>query len=169
MLRSTFVPPGDIQTAKFYFRSTEHPDYYYVELTLGPGGGTAIGPKAEPTTASVTYYLELVTKSFNSFRTEERAVPVASGSECKRRDPEAAFYTGQNPDIAVGATRAGVASLPPGFQAECISRFLNVLGSVGDVGGGGISGKAIGIIAGVGGGAAAALALSGKSTDATTT
>ena len=81
LLRSSFVPAGDIQTAKFYFRASEQADYYYLELTVGadPGG---IAPKALPTTASVTYYIELVTRSFNSFRSEERVVPVESGDLC---------------------------------------------------------------------------------------
>ena len=57
--------------------------------------GAAIAPKADPGTSGVTYYLELVTLSFSAFRTEERQVPVASGSECQRRDPETAYYTGR--------------------------------------------------------------------------
>ena len=168
LIQSSFVPPEDIQTAKFYFRSTSHPDYYYVELTLGQSGGRAIAPKAQPDTLEVTFYTELVTGSFSAFRTEERTVPVASGAECKRRDPEAAFYTGQNPDIAVGATRLGSTPLPPGFQADGISRFLSATGITGEAGGG-VSGKTIGIIAGVGGAGAAALALSGGGSSETTT
>lgn len=170
LVQSSFVPPEDIQTAKFYFRSIEHLDYYYVELTLGTNGGRAIAPKAEPTTPGVSYYLELVTRSFSAFRTEERNVPVASGSECKRRDPGAAFYTGQNPDIAVGATRLGATPLPPGFQADGIARFLSATGISGEAGGGGgVSGKTLGIIAGIGGAGAAALALSGGGSSETTT
>lgn len=163
------MPPEDIQTAKFYFRSTAYSDYYYVELTLGQSRGRAIAPKAQPDTVEVTFYTELVTRSFSAFRTEERTVPVASGAECKRRDPETAFYSGQNPDIAVGATRLGTTPLPPGFQADGISRFLSATGITGEAGGGGVSGKAIGIIAAVGGGGAAALALSGGGSSETTT
>lgn len=168
LVQSTFVPPGDIQTAKFYFRSTALPDYYYVELTLGASDGRAIAPKAHPQTTEVTFYTELVTRSFSAFRTDERTVPVASGSECKRRDPEAAFYTGQNPDIAVGATRLGATPLPPGFQADGIARFLSATGISGEAAAGGVSGKTLGIIAG-GGGAGAAFLLLGGGSDATTT
>ncbi len=168
MLQSEFVPPGDIQTAKFYFRDTDEPDYYYVEFTLGPAGGSAIAPMAEPTTESVTFYTELVSRSYSSFRTEETVVPVASGAECQRRDPETAFYNGQNPDIAVGATRAGATPLPPGFQAQGIAKFLNATGIVGQPGGG-LSGKTIGIIAGLGAGAGGALALTGSGSSETTT
>ncbi len=169
ILRSSFVPPEDIHSAKFYFRSTEQPDYYYLQLTLAAGGGTAIGPKAEVTTPSVTYYIEIVTRSFNAFRSEERAVPVASGDECRRRDPETAFYNGQNPDIAVGATRVGAAPLPPGFQADGIARFLNATGIAGETGGG-VSGNTLAIIGGAGGAGAAALAFTGGgSSDPTTT
>ncbi len=168
LIQSSFVPPEDIQTAKFYFRSTAHPDYYYVELTLGPQGGRTIAPKAEANTPGVTSYLELVTRSYTAFRTEERTVPVASGDECKRRDPETAYYTGENPDIAVGATRAGATPMPPGFQADGISRFMNVIGTEGATAGGGISGKTLGIIGGAGG-AGAALLLLGGGSDTTTT
>ncbi len=169
LVQSSFVPPEDIQTAKFYFRSTAHPDYYYIELTLGQSGGRAIAPKAQPDTVEVTFYTELVTHSFSAFRTEERTVPVASGTECKRRDPEAAFYAGQNPDIAVGATRLGATPLPPGFQADGIARFLSATGITGEAGAGGVSGKTIGIIAGIGGAGAGALALTGGGSSETTT
>lgn len=167
-VHSLFLPPENLQSAKFYFRSTAYPDYYYVDLALSAGEGSAFVPRAHPDTVEVTFYVELVTLSFDAFRTQERTVPVSSGTECKRRNPAALFFTGQNPNIAVGATRPGATPLPPGFQAEGISSFLDATsGSI--EASGGVSGRTIGIIVGVGGGAAAALALSQGGDSGTTT
>jgi hypothetical protein len=173
LVHSLFVPPENVSSAKFYFRSTAFPDYYFVELALGPdpqaaigaGEGRAIVPKAHPDTREVTFYLELLTHSFDAVRTVDRTVPVASGSECKRRQPAAAFFTDRNPNIAVHATRPGVVPLPPGFQAEGITSFVNAAGISGEAGAGGLSGKTIGIIAGAGGGAAAIALLAGGGSD----
>lgn len=170
LARSTFVPPENVRAVKFYFRSTAFPDYYFVDVTLGPdalaaiaaGEGRAIVPKAHPDTREVTFYVELLTDSFEAFRTEERTVPVASGSECKRRDPAAAYFPDSDPNITVHATRMGAAPLPPGFQADGIGSFVSAAGSSGETGGG-LSGKTIGIIAGAGGAAAIALTQGGGS------
>jgi hypothetical protein len=169
LVHSTFVPPENVQSAKFYFRSIAFPDYYFVELALGPdpqaamgaGEGRAIVPKAHPDTREVTFYLEILTHSFDAIRTVDKTVPVASGSECKRRDPAAAFFPDRNPNIAVHATRAGAVPLPPGFQAEGIGSFVSAAGETG----GGLSGKTIGIIAGAGGGAGAIALLPGGDSD----
>ena len=167
MVHSLFVPPENIQTARFYFRSTAFPDYYFVDLTMVGGDGSAIVPKAHPDTVEVTFYVELLTFSFDAFRTEEKTVPVESANECKRRNPAALFFSGENPNIAVSATRPGATPLPPGFQADGITSFLNATSSSESAGG--VSGKTIGIIAGVAGGAAAGIAVSqGGDSDTTT-
>jgi Domain of unknown function DUF11 len=159
ILHSAFVPPEEVQSAKFYFRSAAYPDYYFVDLAVSAGEGEAVAPKAKPDTKEVTFYLEVVTPSFGAVRTLEKTVPVASASECKRRNPAAMFFTGQNPNIAVTPARSGAPAIPPGFQIEGISTTSSE--------GGGISGKTVGILAGVGGGAAAALVVAG--TGSTTT
>jgi Domain of unknown function DUF11 len=160
VVHSAFVPPEDVHFAKFYFRSVAFPDFYFVDLALSAGEGSAVVPKAQPDTKEVTFYLEVVTSNFTAVRTVEKTVPVSSSSECKRRNPAALFFTGQNPNITVGATRPGAVPIPPGFQIDGIS---------GPGAGGGVSGKTIGIIAGVGGGTAAALALAAGSSETTST
>ena len=166
-VRSLFVPPENIQSAKFYFRSTAYPDYYFVELAMSAGQGSAFVPKADPATAEVAYYIELLTTGFSAFRTEEKVVPVETGSECKRRNPAAVYFRGEDPGIAVGATRPGASPIPPGFQPDGISGFLETTsGAVESTGGG--SGKTIAIIAGIGGGAAAGLAIAGGGDSDTT-
>ncbi len=131
-------------------------------MTVSPqGAGRVVVPKAEAQTPGVTFYVELVTRGFSSFRSEEVSAPVASGSECRRQDPDTAYYTGPDPNISVGATHVGP-QLPPGFQADGITRFISSTGLPEQAAGGGISGKTVGLIAG-GGGGAAALALIGGS------
>jgi uncharacterized repeat protein (TIGR01451 family) len=167
-VRSLFVPPENIQSAKFYFRSTAYPDYYFVELAMSAGQGSAFVPKADPATAEVAFYVEILTDEFNAFRTEEEVVPVETGSECKRRNPAAVYFRGEDPGIAVGATRPGASPIPPGFQPDGISGFLETTsGAVESTGGG--SGKTIAIIAGIGGGVAGGLAIAGGGDDSSTT
>lgn len=164
VVRPTFAPPNDVYTAKFYFRSIAHPDYYYIEIPVGPeGGGRVILPKAEPQTAGVSFYAEAVTRGYSAFRSEEKSIPVASGSECRRQDPAAAYYTGPNPNISIGATHPGP-QLPFGFQPDGITQFISSTGIPGEAGGGGISGKTVALIGG-GGGAAALALLAGGSKD----
>jgi hypothetical protein len=163
---STFLPPEEVLSAKLYFRSIEHPDYYFVEYTLTPlGAGRTLVPMADTSTPSVSFYSEVVTHSYMSFRTPEGIADVAPKDECKRRDPETAFYSGENPDIALGSTRAGVPQIAPGFQSQGISRFISVTGQIAQEGG---IGKTVAIV-GAGGGAAAALLLLAGGDSATTT
>jgi Domain of unknown function DUF11 len=151
IVHSGFVPIEDVQSAKFYFRSIKYPDYYFVDLELSPGGGSAVVPKASPDTGEVAYYVELLTPGYAAFRTEEKTAPVSTSTECKRRDPAALFFKGQNPNIVVNAVRPGAPPLPPGFQAD---------GILGPAVSGGGSAKTVGILAGAGGGAVAAIVLS---------
>ena len=154
LLRATFRPASDIQTAKVYFRSDKYPDFYYVVLNRDSRGqASAVMPKPGPDTTGVIYYLEGVSLGFTAGRSAEWNARVADPNECKRRDPEMMLFNGEQPNITVGATQAGLPQVPPGFQAVGITKFINAAGVVGHVGGGGLGVK-IGLAAG---GAAAAI------------
>jgi hypothetical protein len=152
LFRAEILPTVAIRTAKIYFRSESYPDFYYVVMTATAGGEfQGVIPKPSPETDRLVYYIEAVGPSFESARTEEVVTDI--GEEC-RRDPAAAYYTGQNPGITVGATQAGAAALPPGFQAGGIAGFISAAGGGAAAGGGFGVGTAIivgaGAAAGVG-------------------
>ena len=163
-LAAKIQPGEEILKAKVYFRSDKYPDFYYVEMATKPSAEDflAILPKPGPETERVIYYLEAIDSTFNGARTEEYDPEVED--PCKRRDPAA--YTGTDPGIVVGATKAGVAAVPPGFQAAGIVGFITAAG-VGTAAGSGLGiGTAV-AVAGVAAGAAGAVVVAGG--EATTT
>jgi hypothetical protein len=143
-------PAGELRTCKVYFRSEQYPDFYYVEAELLGDTCQAVLPTPTEETQGVVYYIEVVDQSFNSTRTAEYGAEVAGGDDCSRRDPVVAWFTGSDPGIIVGVTRAGMAAVPPGFQAAGIVGFVTAAGSAAGVG----SGVGAGTIAAVGAGAA---------------
>jgi hypothetical protein len=94
---------------------------------------------------------------------------VAEDSECKRRDPVVAWFTGDDPGIVVGATVAGAPQIPPGFQAVGISGFVTAAGVASSAGGGGVGAGTVAVIAAGGAGAAVAVAAAGGGSSSTTT
>jgi len=143
-LAAEIQPGEEILTAKVYFRSDKYPDFYYVEMAIEPSAENflAVLPKPGPETERVIYYLEAIDSTFNGGRTEEYDPEVED--PCKRRAPAA--YTGADPGIIVGATKAGAVALPPGFQAVGIAGFITAAGVSTGVGGGLGIGSAVAIV-----------------------
>jgi hypothetical protein len=125
-----FNPADRVQNAKVMFRAAQSPDYYYVDMVNTGAGFQAILPKPAPGTEQVVYYIEAIDRDFNPVVTPEFAPEVTDSETCERRDPEAAYYTGEDPGIAVGATMAGAASIPPGFLSAGIGSFISASGTV---------------------------------------
>jgi hypothetical protein len=150
VLSAEVVPPEEIRSVRIYFRSEEHPDFYFVDAVVSPEGLLeTVLPVAAPETKRVVYYIEALSRSFESARTREWAPQVADSDECRRRDPLLALFQGEVPEIVVGAARAGAAAIPPGFLST---------GIVG-AGAGGIS--TIAVVGIVAGGAAGGVVLVG--------
>jgi hypothetical protein len=139
-------PGAEIRTAKVYFRSDKYPDFYYVEMKGTAHKFIGLLPMPGPETERIIYYIEAVDNGFNGARSEEYDPPV--DDRCKRRAP--AGWTGENPGIVVGATKAGAPAIPPGFQAAGIVGFITSAGVSTGVGGG------VGVGTAVAAGAAAA-------------
>jgi PKD repeat protein len=160
-----------IETGRVYFRSDQYPDFYYVEGEFQEDTLQATLPVPSEATARVIYYIEVVDDAYNSSRTEEFGPDVTSGSDCRRKDPGAAWFTGSNPNIVIGATKAGMAAVPPGFQAAGIVGFVTAAGTAAGVGGGIGAGTAVAVGAGAAaaGTVAAVAASSGGSPTTTTT
>ena len=128
LVDSKIFPGDDVEVSRVYFRSDKYPDFYYVEAAgLGletPDDFRAILPKPSPETERIIYYVEAVDQLYNTAQTAEYDPPI-SDDACER-DP-AAYYDG-TPEIAVGATSAGAAAVPPGFQVLGITSFISAAG-----------------------------------------
>lgn len=128
LVDSAVRPGPEVAVCRVYFRSDKYPDFYYVEATEipeTPEDFRAILPKPSPETERVIYYVEAVSDEYEIFQTEEADPPVVD--DACRRDP-GGYYVGDNPNIVVGATTAGAAAVPPGFQALGITGFISAAG-----------------------------------------
>lgn len=129
------IRPGpDVEVAKVYFRAAQHPNFYAVEMTAALDDFSAILPAPGSGTDQVVYYVEAVSKSLESSRTEEYTADVIEDQVC---DTER--FTGKKPGIVLLPTVPGSPLVPPGFSP---------LGIVAATGGGLGLGTIIGITGG---------------------
>jgi len=135
VITAVIEPQEQSRKARLYFRSEEFPDFYYVNMVADGEGFQATLPRPNWNTSRIIYYIEAVDLAFNGSRTEEYGPTVTASADCERRDPRAAWFAGESPQIIVGAIREGVASLPPGFQAVGIAGFIASSGALSGVGG----------------------------------
>ncbi len=141
ILSGAFSPPDDVRSVRIYFRSEVYPDFYFVDATVQADGRLeAVLPMAAPGTPRVIYYIEAVTRAFESTRTREWDPEVSESDECRRRDPLLALFQGKIPNIVISSVRAGAPAFPPGFMTAGIvaagSGGLGATAIVGIVAGG---------------------------------
>ena len=149
---ASIQPASTIRAAKLYFRSNLYPEFYFVAMSLDAAGSfEAVMPRPAAETTRVVYYIEAVDLSFQTSRSEELEASISDDPGC-RRGPGAVLFPGGSPAIVVGATQAGLPSIPVGFQATGITGFFTASGGIASSGGGGIG---IGVAVGAAAGAAA--------------
>ncbi len=166
---ATIGNTAGLRAVRLYYRCSTFADTYFVDMQLEGGRHQGVAPMAEESCPSVFYYVEAIEEDFNSGRSEEREAEVSSDTECRRRDPRAAWFPGDDPQIIVGATREGAAAVPPGFKAAGIAGFVSPgAAAAAAASGGGGSGPIIIGAAAAGGGAGALLAVAGGGDETTT-
>lgn len=115
LFTAAVTPIAEVQHARLYFRAEQFSEFYYVNMkTIAEDRFQASIPLPAEETRRVVYYIEAMTRAFQSTRTAEHISVVSTEEECRRRDPAAAYFPGQNPGIQVFPTQAGPA-FPPGF------------------------------------------------------
>ena len=153
MFTAGYEPPEDVQTFRLYFKSDLSPDYYYIDLELGVDGFTSPLPRPTSESRTVSYYIEMVDRSFNSVRTVQfDANVVESADECRRRNPAVAFFTGGDPELVI-RNLSGIPVLPLGFQAQGIASLGGAGIGAGTVAVAGavVAGATAGVLAATGG------------------
>ena len=121
------TPPELVQSSRVYFRAAQHPDFYYVVMQQTEGDNfMAVLPRPSPETTEIIYYIEAVDMDFNNATTPEYDPDITDEDDCER----AAYFTGAEPSIVVGATVGGAAAVPIGFQAAGIAGFVSATGVV---------------------------------------
>ena len=156
-LQVSFQPPEEVLKASVHFHWDRNAFLYFVEFAVdAQGRGRAVLPKTGPNMTGAVYFIELLTPSYVAVRGEEIRVPVKDAAEC-RQDPAVAVYSGEQPNITVGATNLTATPVPPGYQDVGIQYFVDSSGAVTSAAGGG-SGKTLAFV-GVGAGVGAGLAV----------
>lgn len=139
-----------IEAAKVFFRAAQGEAFYYVEMATVEKGYKATLPVPSDETNRVIYYVEAVSASFESGRTEEFEAPV-------RDDCDEERFLGDDPSIVIYAVAEG-APIPAGFLSTGVSSTVSAAGvatAVATTGGGLGAGAITGIVIGGGLGAAA--------------
>lgn len=137
-----------IEAAKVYFRAAQGENFYFVEMGAKAKGYEAVLPVPSDETRRVIYYVEAVSTSFESGRTEEFEAPV-------RDDCDEELFAGDDPGIVIYAVAEG-APIPAGFLSTGVSSTVSAAGVATAVttGGGLGAGAITGIVIGGGLGAA---------------
>ena len=174
MLNTEIEPSANVKLARLFFRAAQHPDLYFVDMSISPEDGKFYGvlPKASAETKSIHYYLEAIDRAFDSVRTEEFVAVLDTADECRRRAP-IAWFAGSDPGIVVNAVSPGAYAIPAGFQAVGISAFVSSAGIVtsaaaaaaGGAVGGGLATSGVLLVVGAGAAATGGLVLSATSDD----
>lgn len=110
------IEPGkEVRTAKVYFRAEHFPKFYWVEMVIHEDNFVSVLPKPSPGTKRIVYYIAAMDSAFNNAVDPEHDPEILE--VCKEVP---AYAPGDEPGIIVGATEAGAAPLPPGFEAAGI-------------------------------------------------
>lgn len=165
LVEAEFEPEelSTLRKAQVYFKASRTEAWYFVDMEPGEGSKLrAMLPKPLPETDRVDYYLFFLSNTFEPAQTEQLAA-VVSESGCGRA-PETASSVAS---LTIRATVANQPPVPPGFSPQGISSLVTASGNTVAVGAaamgggasGGLSGAAIGAIAGGGAAAAAGVAV----------
>ncbi len=164
VVQAVYDPAGSrsLRKAQVYFKASRTDAWYFVEMEREEESELrAILPKPLAETDRVHYYLFFLSGSFATSQSEEYSVQV-SETGCAAI-PRA--ETTPTVSLTLRATVANQPPVPPGFQPQGISALVTTAGNTVAAGSasGGLSGVAVGVIAGAG--AAAAVAVAGGNGD----
>jgi hypothetical protein len=162
-----FDPSAEVARARLYFRASNTPNWYYVEMAPQAAAwrGTILKPR--PDLERIDYYIEVTDRSFGLARTAEYAPRVArSKGECGPDDLLATLLP--RAEVVVKGVAAAAPALPAGFAAQGLVSTVAGAAVVGAAAGG-VSAAVIAGGVAVAGGAAAVIATTGGSDEPTTT
>jgi hypothetical protein len=115
LLDANIDPVQSVARARIYFRAAVSDQYYYVEMTQDAGLFYGKLPRPQVEASPITYYLQSTTAEFEESQTREiEAIVVEDESECEGR-PVAAF--GPPGAVTVFSAASGAAVSPAGFAA----------------------------------------------------
>ena len=146
LLDANIEPVQSVARARVYFKAALSDQYYYIEMTQDAGLFYGKLPRPQVAASPITYYLQSTTAEFEESQTREiEAIVVEDESECEDR-LVAAF--GPPGAVTVFSAASGASIAPAGFAAVGAGIAIGTIAVI--VGGAAAAGIVGGVITGPG-------------------
>src|SRR5687768_14611167 len=127
LVNARIEPAASVARARVYFRSSQSPNWYYVEMMPAEGGGFSgklPRPKIEAT--PVTYYIQATTTEFGDAQIGEISSKVVNeADECE--DDKAVAPIGPPGEVTVFSAATGASIAPAGFAVGGLALTLGTI------------------------------------------
>jgi hypothetical protein len=129
MVNARIEPALSVARARVYFKSSQSPNWYYVEMVPVEGGGfSGKLPRPKIEASPVTYYIQGTTTEFGDAQIPEiSAIVVNDAGEC---EDKAIAPLGPPGEVTVFSAATGAAIAPAGFAAGGVALTLGTIALV---------------------------------------
>lgn len=126
MVNARIEPATSVARARVYFRSSQSPNWYYVEMVPAEGGGfSGKLPRPKIEASPVTYYIQATTTVYGDAQIGEiESIVVNDAGECEDR---ALAPLGPPGEVTVFSASTGAAIAPAGFAAGGLALTLGTV------------------------------------------
>jgi hypothetical protein len=126
LVNARIEPASSVARARVYFRSSQSPNWYYVEMIPAEGGGfSGKLPRPKIEASPVTYYIQATTTEFGDAQIGEvSAIVVNDAGECEDR---ALAPIGPPGAVTVFSAATGAAIAPAGFAVGGLALTLGTV------------------------------------------
>jgi len=142
LLDAGIAPPENIARSRVYFRAAQGASFYYIEMTQESGTFFGKLPRPRVEASPITYYVQATTTEFEESQTPEiEAVVVEKKEDCG--DRKVAAY-GPPGEVTVFSAATGATISPVGFAAGGAAIAIGTIALI--IGGAAAAGVVGGII-----------------------
>ena len=126
LVNARIEPSAGVARARVYFRSSQSPNWYYVEMAPAEGGGfSGKLPRPKIEASPVTYYIQATTTEFGDAQIGEiESIVVNDAGEC---EDKALAPLGPPGEVTVFSASTGAAIAPAGFAAGGLALTLGTI------------------------------------------
>ena len=129
LVNAGIEPAASVARARVYFKSSQSPNWYYVEMMPGETGGfSGKLPRPRIEASPVTYYIQATTTEFGDAQIGEiESIVVNDAGEC---EDKAIAPIGPPGEVTVFSAATGAAIAPAGFAAGGLALTLGTIALV---------------------------------------
>ena len=129
LVNARIEPAVSVARARVYFKSSQSPNWYYVEMIPVEGGGfSGKLPRPKIEASPVTYYIQATTTEFGDAQIGEiSSIVVNDAGEC---EDKALAPIGPPGEVTVFSAATGAAIAPAGFAAGGLALTLGTIALV---------------------------------------